>query len=338
MTNLNHFKLLAFGTFLITSISMHGQEMRADKTGVKVSGQLVYNIENRTQAITEGNVFALSTDKKEILGYSETTSGPTFNRDPYRLGGQWLIEGLPYNKDIVLVGFAKNVKRLIWIKSINTGNNNTIKMGQNIASLTVPNISPAESFIPIVQVFFIAGWIGEFYETKKQVEFVDELVANILKMKESIKLSNATNRKLESDFINGLFFSEYSLPDPTFEIVTNKASNPNPIQITCKYQWNNKQIILLIMQSPEIWAGQLRMHSMIIGRKETGSVFQESLIVNGYKVFASGLNNSSTQAWVLLEDNFLAVITLVSGGDIKENLKVLNFKNFVPIYKKITSS
>jgi len=201
MKTLQRKSIICLISILVSSSYISGQEIHADKAGVKISGQLVYKIENRTEAITIGHMFALSADKKQILGYSETSSGPTFDNNPYRQGGRWLIEGLPYNQNIILVGFAKNVKRLIWIESIKTTDKRFVDMGQNIANLTIPNSSPAESFIPLGQVIFLAGWVGEFYETKKQVEFVDALVANILEMHENT-ISSKINISLTKDLVS----------------------------------------------------------------------------------------------------------------------------------------
>lgn len=167
-------------------------------------------------------------------------------------------------------------------------------------------------------------------------------LANYLTWKELEKLAeeSKSSKNSEQRVSSGFFKPDVSLSDPKYEMITNNANTPNPTQLVCKYTWENKEVIVLITQSPEIWNGQMRMHGMIIGKKVTGSAFQESLTINGYKVFATGINNSlvqAVQAWVLLEDNFLAIVTLSKGGEIRENLKILNFNNFVPIYHKVTN-
>lgn len=254
--------------------------------------------------------------------------------------GNYFLSGIPQSTKLMLICFPKNVDFLLGIKPFSIQPTEIDKRVDLNITYTRSNIgntgnisgSGAEAIVRLVQM--VTSFLVQ-NQLNKDIEFNKGLSSYLmdLEKKQNSKISDA---KLESSS-TGFFKSEYSLSDPKFEIVKNSANTPNPTQMTCKYPWKEREVIILIMQSPEIWTGQERMHGLITGRKETGSVFQESLVVSGYKVFANGLINSSTQAWVLLEDNFLAVITIVKGGDLNENLKILNFKNFVQIYHKATN-
>ena len=165
----------------------HSQAIHAGKGGVSISGQLLTKNVNVIEAIGDGYVFALSKDRKQLLGYSETLSGAVYNVNDYLRGGRWRIEGLPMNTEIVFVGFAKNVKRLAWIEKIRTTNSREMDLGQNWAYMFIPRTSPYEAgdnnaLLPALQLLYTAGWISEFLEVRRHTEMVDELTTNLLNL------------------------------------------------------------------------------------------------------------------------------------------------------------
>lgn len=141
--------------------------------GVTITGRIQTRIEGHwNPAFAGGLVFALSTDTRQVLGFSYTTD--TAFRDGY-----FQIDGLPKEGNIVLVAFAPTVKRLHWIDSISLDElperdavHQRLDMGTVYATLTVPvvgsphDLSGAGAVVlqgktAALQLLVLAGWLAD---------------------------------------------------------------------------------------------------------------------------------------------------------------------------------
>ena len=141
--------------------------------GVTVTGRIQSRIEGHwNPAFAGGLVFALSTDTRQILGFSYTTD--TAFRDGY-----FQIDGLPKQNHIVLIAFAPAVKRLHWIDSISLGDlaksdavHQRMDIGTVYATLDVPSagsphdLSGAGTVVlqgktAALQLLALAGWLAD---------------------------------------------------------------------------------------------------------------------------------------------------------------------------------
>lgn len=89
-------------------------------SGTSISGKIDVNSQiaaSHHVSFFDGLVFALSTDKKEVIGFGYTTGLRTGDRNIQDIG--WFrIDGLPLTGNIILIGFKESLKRIHWIDLI----------------------------------------------------------------------------------------------------------------------------------------------------------------------------------------------------------------------------
>ncbi len=168
--------VLAISFAIIPYIVCFSQSsISVEPEGSVVNGRLMASVEGQySDVITDGFVFALSADKKQVLGFASTLRG-------YRstTGGSWKIGGLPMHGKIILVGYANKVHRLFWSEELQLDGSKYYNLGDNIATMTLGSTSPNESANKIIQILFIAGWLTDIYQTGKYYEKIDAITEEL---------------------------------------------------------------------------------------------------------------------------------------------------------------
>lgn len=176
------------------SYGQSGGTMSAMPDGVTVSGIIKATVQgNAHQAVnfSDGLIFALSSDRKEVLGFSETTHATTGNHyNAY----SFRIDGLPKEGDVIIYGFKENVKRFYWMlvlpmDKIADANlrHQSISLGTVVADMSLPMRTPTDltdtgniilgGKALAVEALFYAGYIAQqSYDLyHRSYAFVDEM-------------------------------------------------------------------------------------------------------------------------------------------------------------------
>lgn len=168
---------IAFSIFLFFDIGI-GQcaEISLPKPmKSSVTGRLWNNAGN-PYPISNGYVFALSTDKAEVFGYSRTQPG----RGPDN--GRFNINNLPENGKILLVGFHPELRSVMAFKQVSLNGKR-----QDILTLAATIILPSDPSDPNIKaraslfdLLAYAGWIATRKMAADQTQQAMELSEKLL--------------------------------------------------------------------------------------------------------------------------------------------------------------
>lgn len=150
---------------------------------------------------------------------------------------------------------------------------------------------------------------------------------------------NLTSKISSENFV--FFKNPNIIQKASSEVIINNQLKENPKQLLLNFTINNKDIILIITQSAEIWRGQNRMSlnepKTITHGQHT--VYYGSMKSSGYNVFVTAGAMNMWQVWILLENNVLAIVT-GKGNDLDEiqsTLNHLNLSSYVSIFSQRTN-
>lgn len=200
---------------IIASSLVYSQNtMTATPEGSFVKGRLMANVDGQyNDVITAGYVFALSADKKQVLGYTTPAKGTLTTG-----GGVWEIKGLPMNGKVLFVGYASNVHRLCWMQELNLDGKKYYYLGDNTAYMAIPSTSPGEAIGSVLKALYLVGWFVETYQRGKYYQQIDKLTDELEKYREeneklSIKPNTGTltgKYRLIEQYGNGKWYKDRS--------------------------------------------------------------------------------------------------------------------------------
>lgn len=166
---------------LVSSIAVSQNVMTSAPQGSVVKGRLIGNVDGKyTEVITVGYIFALSADKKQVLGYTIPAKGTLTTG-----GGAWELTGLPMNGRVLFVGYAAKVHRLCWMQEVNLDGRKYYNLGDNTAYMALPSTSPGEAIGSVLNALYLVGWFVEVYQQGKYYAQVDQLTAELDKYKDT---------------------------------------------------------------------------------------------------------------------------------------------------------
>ncbi len=154
--------------------------------GATISGRVQAQVEGHwNTSFPDGLVFALSSDRERILGFSYTSAYPQ--------SGYFRIDGLPMRGDVILVAFLPQVKRLHWMGVVTmddvvdgTKRHDSHSIGLVTAYMRRPVAGAPHDFSDAgtvalkgagyaLQLLALAGWVSQRTMGRRDFSAVDEL-------------------------------------------------------------------------------------------------------------------------------------------------------------------
>lgn len=225
-------------------------------------------------------------------------------------------EGLLKLVERASVQTAKNLSDFLLPKTIYE----IIKQGMVALVLIYRNYEANKASSMAVISYY--AWKG-FEEKAEKLENENEFLSN--------KISS-------EDFV--FFKNPNIVQEASSDVVINNFIE-NPKQVNLDFTVNNKDINLIITESPEIWRGQNQNASNEPRTITHGqhTVYYGSMKSSGYNIFVTAGAMNMWQAWVLLENNLLAIVS-GKGSDLAEiqsTLDLLNLNNYASIFRQRTN-
>ena len=218
--------------------------MTSAPQGSIVKGRLMYSEKNYSEVITAGFVFALSSDKKQVLGYTTLANGTLTTG-----GGAWEISGLPKTGKIIFVGYASKVHRLCWMQELSLVGGKYYNLGDNLASIPTPTGSPTDALrgvnadpaVLILQSLLTIGWVIDFTQKGDKLQQIDALTDELTRY-----LSSCTNGHPLK--IEGVFYSTVQIGTQCWmgdnlndgKFINSDQSQTNNSELE-KYCYNNDE-------------------------------------------------------------------------------------------------
>lgn len=211
-------KVFFFVTLLLLNLqALPKGVMSAAPTSICLKGRLLDGVGN--YFIHEGYVFALSTDKDEILGYSRTkpASGPN--------AGSWKIEEIPIRDEILLVGFHATSKFNLVLKELPLNKIQEVQdIGILITKMSSHQSAPGGPTGSAWDILSLAGWIAGEVNSKNANEQAAKLAEDLLnRIEDKTAYKKAANEfmmnyKFPED-IKDSYFDYSFISKPTIEEV-----------------------------------------------------------------------------------------------------------------------
>jgi hypothetical protein len=299
-------KLIYTVLFVFCSyIAFNQNYINAEREGTTLKGKLIADVNNRIEVITLGHIFALSADRKQVLGYTTPSKG-SYNTS----GGDWEINGLPKSGKIIMVGFASNVKRLMWIQEINLDGRKWIHLGDNLAYIPNPPTSPesTEGYFPLLQSFYLLGWFTEQISNGNYYKQIDLLSDNLMKYVNaySSKASIPCNTLMDGNPFNNGNYSKFPITHelkPRVPVSINIAFTLNDINgCSMLFRYGDYGIASQISICNGLLSGDFREGKIgdINGgaAKILGNRSLESRISSGYHEIKFTYDGEKAQLWV----------------------------------------